>query len=73
MGGNLRRIRKANGLSIAALATYIDITPGFLGLIERGQRSLTAMMMYRAAEFFEVPVSTFFRCREYDENLRIDP
>ncbi len=66
-------MRQSNGLSIAGLATYIDITPGFLGLIERGQRSLTALMMYRIAEFFEVPVSTLYKCKEYDAILGISP
>jgi len=60
MGLNIRRERIAVDMSIEELAHLLDLTPGFLGLIERGQRGITAPNMYKIAEVFNMPIDALF-------------
>lgn len=52
-GHAVRRIRRANGLTQAAMADAIEISPSYLNLIERNQRPLTAPIMLRLAKRFD--------------------
>lgn len=52
-GHAIRRIRRANGLTQAAMAQGLDISPSYLNLIERNQRPLTAPIMLRLAERYD--------------------
>lgn len=57
-GHAIRRIRRANGLTQAAMASAIDMSPSYLNLIERNQRPLTAPIMVRLAEQFDFDART---------------
>ncbi len=61
MGANLRELRVAHGMSIGELAARIKLTPGFVGLIERGKRGITPHMLYVVAKIFDVPEDDFFK------------
>ncbi len=54
IGSNIRYERKLRGLTIDDFAKIIGMAPGFLGLIERGQRGTSIKNMVSIAEFFGI-------------------
>jgi transcriptional regulator with XRE-family HTH domain len=52
-GSRVRRLRRANALTQAAMAEMLDISASYLNLIERNQRPLTAGLMLRLADLFD--------------------
>ncbi len=52
-GHTVRRLRRSQGLSQAALAESLDISPSYLNLIERNQRPLTAALLLKLADQFD--------------------
>ncbi|HTH28578.1 MAG TPA: short-chain fatty acyl-CoA regulator family protein [Sphingobium sp.] len=53
-GHAVRRLRRARQMTQIAFAEAIDISPSYLNLIERNQRPLTAALLLRLAERFDV-------------------
>lgn len=51
-GPAVRRLRRAAGLTQAAMASALDVSASYLNLIERGQRPLSAVLIVRLAERF---------------------
>ncbi|NJS14184.1 MAG: helix-turn-helix transcriptional regulator, partial [Sphingopyxis sp.] len=49
-GAAVRKARRAAGLTQAAMADVLAISPSYLNLIEHGQRPLTAPVLVRLAE-----------------------
>lgn len=49
----MRRIRRATGLTQAAMAEALQVSPSYLNLIERNQRPLTAAIMLRLADRYD--------------------
>ncbi|MCD7905271.1 MAG: helix-turn-helix transcriptional regulator [Clostridiales bacterium] len=56
IGSNIRYERQLRNMTIEELAEIIGIAPGFLGLIERGQRGTTVKNLCKIAEFFSITV-----------------
>ncbi len=52
-GPALRRLRKRESLTQAAMASVLDISPSYLNLIERNQRPLSAKVLVRVIERFD--------------------
>lgn len=52
-GHAVRRLRRQLGLTQAAMAEALAISPSYLNLIERNQRPLSAMLIVRLAEGFD--------------------
>ena len=52
-GLNVRRLRKARGLSQEALADEVELAPTYVGQIERGQRNPTLDVVERFAQVLE--------------------
>jgi len=52
-GLRIRRLRRANGLTQAAMADALAISPSYLNLVERDQRPVTATLMLRLADLFD--------------------
>ncbi|WP_156679868.1 helix-turn-helix domain-containing protein [Sphingomonas profundi] len=52
-GHRVRRLRRTAGLTQAAMAERIAVSPSYLNLIERNQRPLTAALMLRLADLFD--------------------
>jgi XRE family transcriptional regulator, fatty acid utilization regulator len=57
-GAAVRRIRRANGMTQAAMAEALEVSPSYLTLIERNQRPLTATIMLRLAQRFDFDART---------------
>src|SRR6185369_13262201 len=53
-GHAVRRLRRAQQMTQVAFAEAIDVSPSYLNLIERNQRPLTAGLLLRLAERFDV-------------------
>lgn len=56
-GANVRRLRKARGLTQEQLAHDLDIDVSYLGQIERGERNTTLGIVEKAAEAFQLPAA----------------
>ncbi|MEM8726648.1 MAG: helix-turn-helix domain-containing protein, partial [Pseudomonadota bacterium] len=52
-GPALRRLRKREGLTQAAMAASLGISPSYLNLIERNQRPLSARVLVQVIERFD--------------------
>ncbi|OJV33510.1 short-chain fatty acyl-CoA regulator family protein [Sphingomonas sp. 67-36] len=52
-GHAVRRLRRRTGLTQAAMAEMLAISPSYLNLIERNQRALPAALLVRMAEQFD--------------------
>ena len=60
IGGNLRRLRKARGLSQEKLAAEVDLDMRQLGRIERGESFPSMGSLIRLAEVLEAEPAAFF-------------
>jgi len=54
VGPRFRRIRRQLGLSQTQMATGLSISPSYINLIERNQRPVTAQILLRLAETYEI-------------------
>ena len=61
IGENIRNERILRKISIDELAEMLDLTSGFVGLIERGQRGTTTIALYKLAGIFGLSIDSFFR------------
>ncbi len=57
MGGRIRRLRRQQGMSQAALASELGISASYLNLIEHNRRNLTVPILIKLAERFELELS----------------
>lgn len=60
IGGNLRRFRKARGLTQEGLAAGVDLDVRQIGRIERGQSYPSVGLLVQMAELLEVEPGRFF-------------
>lgn len=62
IGKNLRALRKTQGMSQADLAAEAEITQGYLGAIERGEKNLSALItLVKLADALDVTLSDMLR------------
>ncbi|QAY76864.1 short-chain fatty acyl-CoA regulator family protein [Sphingosinicella sp. BN140058] len=59
LGGRLRRLRRELGLNQSAMAAELGISPSYLNHLERNQRPVTAQVLLRLAELYDVDLKTF--------------
>ncbi|TFI56977.1 XRE family transcriptional regulator [Sphingomonas parva] len=59
LGGRVRRLRRELGLNQSAMAVEIGISPSYLNHLERNQRPVTAQVLLRLAELYDVDLRTF--------------
>lgn len=59
LGARLKRLRRERGLNQAAMAAEIGISASYLNHLERNQRPVTAGILLRLAEAFDVDVKAF--------------
>jgi transcriptional regulator with XRE-family HTH domain len=70
IGNRLRLCRSRLGLSLAALAAELGLSPEALALIEAGEDRPDAIALARAALFLDVPVTCFFQAsRPHDDGV----
>ena len=59
LGHRLRRLRRDQGLSQTDMANSLAISPSYLNHLERNQRPVTAALLLKLAEQYEVDVRAF--------------
>jgi len=59
MGKNIRSQRASRNMSLDELAELLELTSGFVGLIERGERGVTTYNLFQLARIFNVPADSF--------------
>jgi predicted transcriptional regulator/transcriptional regulator with XRE-family HTH domain len=70
LGGRIRRLRRELGLNQSAMAAEIGISPSYLNHIERNQRPVSAQVLLRLAENYEIDLRAF--AAEGSEGTGID-
>jgi XRE family transcriptional regulator, fatty acid utilization regulator len=58
LGGRLKRVRRELGLTQTAMATDLGVSPSYLNHIERNQRPVSAQLLLRLAETYDVDLRT---------------
>lgn len=58
IGSNIRFERQKRDLTIDELSEILEIAPGFLGLIERGQRGTSIKNLCKISDFFSISLDT---------------
>ena len=59
LGPRLRRLRRELGLTQTRMAEDLGLSPSYLNLIERNQRPVTAQVLLRLAEVYELDLRSF--------------
>src|SRR5688572_18909417 len=59
LGHRLRRLRRDHEMSQTDMALSLGISPSYLNHLERNQRPVTAPLLLRLAEHYEVDVRSF--------------
>jgi predicted transcriptional regulator/DNA-binding XRE family transcriptional regulator len=54
LGARLKRLRRELGLTQARMAEDLDVSPSYLNHLERNQRPLTAQILLRLAETYDI-------------------
>ena len=60
VGENVRIERMARDIPIDVLSEMLNLSPGFVGLIERGQRGASSLTLYKLSTIFGLPVDALF-------------
>jgi len=69
IGGHLRQMRLARGLSLADVAKHIDISVGFLSALERSHMSASVSTLRKLARFYKTNILDFFNASEASSRL----
>src|SRR5918997_5585982 len=59
LGARLKRLRRERGLNQSAMADALGISASYLNHLERNQRPVTAGILLRLAESFDIDVRAF--------------
>jgi transcriptional regulator with XRE-family HTH domain len=59
LGGRLRRLRRDFGLNQSAMAGELGVSPSYLNHLERNQRPVTAQVLLRLAQAYDVDLKSF--------------
>ena len=60
IGKNVKKYRLASNISQEKLSEILNANSKFIGHVERFERYISLKKIIELAEFFEVPVKTFF-------------
>lgn len=60
VGNTVRRLRAARGFSQEAFAQEAKLNRAYMGGVERGQRNVGVVNLYRIAEALDMSLSEFF-------------
>ncbi|HEY2482294.1 MAG TPA: short-chain fatty acyl-CoA regulator family protein [Caulobacteraceae bacterium] len=58
LGARLKRLRREIGLTQARMAQDLNVSPSYLNHLERNQRPLTAQILLRLAETYDIDIRT---------------
>lgn len=71
LGPRLRRIRRDLGLTQAAMAADLDVSPSYIALLERNQRPLTADLLLRLARAYRIELASIAGDGGVDQAARL--
>jgi predicted transcriptional regulator/DNA-binding XRE family transcriptional regulator len=71
LGAKLRRLRRELGVTQTRMAEDIGVSPSYLNLIERNQRPVTAQVLLRLAEAYDLDLRSFSSDREGAEDASL--
>src|SRR6201996_8033935 len=57
VGPSLRRIRRERGLTQSDMAADLEISPSYIALLERNHRPLSAELLLRLAQTYQIDIS----------------
>lgn len=60
-GARLKELRQKRGLTQEALAEKINLSPNFIGMIERGNRNTSVDNVFKIAKALDVSLAEFFK------------
>jgi len=60
IGANIKRERAARKMTRDELAEILDLTVSHLGLIERGERGATSVVLEKLTNIFDISIDHFF-------------
>ena len=60
IGKNVRKYRKLANISQEKLSEILDVNSKFIGHVERFERYISLKKLIEIAEYFNVPVKSFF-------------
>ncbi|HBM13413.1 MAG TPA: XRE family transcriptional regulator, partial [Rhodospirillaceae bacterium] len=56
VGPKIRRLRREQSLSQAALADILGVSASYLNLIEHNRRKVTVPLLMKLSDYFDIPV-----------------
>src|ERR1043165_8071691 len=59
LGRRLRNLRRELGLNQSAMAAELGVSPSYLNHLERNQRPVTAQVLLKLAEIYDVDLKSF--------------
>lgn len=72
MGKRIREERTKRNLTIEQLSELIDLSPSFLGLVERGARGLSIEKLITVAEVFDISIDSLLKSNDSTEVTKYD-
>ncbi|WP_428408600.1 helix-turn-helix domain-containing protein [Hyphococcus sp.] len=72
MGPRLRRLRREMGLTQAVMAEDLGVSPSYIALMERNQRPMTAEMLLKLAQAYQLDVASLAGERGEEFTARLD-
>ncbi|MDR2183800.1 MAG: helix-turn-helix transcriptional regulator [Clostridiales bacterium] len=60
LGNRLRKFRQSRGMSQEQTAHIADITPAYLGQVERGTKNITVYTLAKVCDALDISLSEFF-------------
>ncbi len=72
MGPRLRRLRREMGLTQAVMAEDLGVSPSYIALMERNQRPMTADMLLKLAQVYDLDVASLAGNRGAEFSARFD-
>lgn len=72
MGPRLRRLRREMGLTQAVMAEDLGVSPSYIALMERNQRPMTAEMLLKLAQVYQLDVASLAGERGEEFAARLD-
>ncbi|PQA86047.1 helix-turn-helix domain-containing protein [Hyphococcus luteus] len=72
MGPRLRRLRREMGMTQAVMAEDLGVSPSYIALMERNQRPMTADMLLKLAQVYDLDVASLAGNRGEEFAARFD-
>lgn len=70
VGSRLRQLRCMNGLTQEAVGRELGVAPQQIQKCEKGENRMSAGKLFLLAEFYKVPMESFFPRQDVEEQLR---